>query len=133
MSLPLSPAAAFVGSAQPSGEQRALFPRRADELRSFLLDLPTAGSLMLPDAQAICNIAFSLIRENKSIVIFGTASGCGYQEAPVSAGPCIALRRATEDEARVMALLAMVPNAASDMQALTGLSALIRHRCRDPS
>jgi hypothetical protein len=133
MSAILIPAAVSVGSASPTTEQHALFPQRADELRSFLLDLPATGSVMLPIAQDICDIAFRLIRQNKSIVIFTTATGVGYQEAPVPAGPCIALRDPTEDEVRAMALLAAHPNGARDMQALTDQSAMIRRRCRDPS
>ena len=97
--MPAIPVAASVGSAQPTALQLALFPLRAEELRSFLLDLPGAMSVMLPSAQDICNIAFRLVRQNKSVVIFRTANGCGYHEAPVPAGPCIALRRSTKDEA----------------------------------
>ena len=133
MSTPLVPAAASVGSARPMAAQLALFPRRADELRSFLLDLPVTGSVMLPAAQDLCNIAFRLVHEDKSIVIFASAHGCGYQEAPVPAGPCIALRRPTEQKVRAMALLAAPPIAARDVQALNDLSAMIRDRCRDPA
>jgi hypothetical protein len=133
MSAILLPAAVSVGSAQPTAEQQALFPHRADQLRSFSVDLPATGSVMLADAEDICNIAFRLIRENKSIVIFRTAIGCGYQEAPVHAGPCIAVRRPTEDEVQAMTLLAAPPIAARDVQALIDLSAMIRQRCRDPS
>lgn len=109
-----------------------MFPQRTEQLRSFLLELPVTRTVMLPVAQDICNIAFRLVREYKSVVIFGTASGCGYQEAPVPSGPCIALRRPTEGEARVMALLAPSPIAARDVQTLTDLSVMIRHRCCDP-
>jgi hypothetical protein len=88
---------------------------------------------MLPFAEDICSIAFRLIRQAKSVVHFCTASGCGYHEAPVPAGPCIALRRPTEDEARVMALLAPPPIAARDVQTLINLSAMIPDRCCAPS
>jgi hypothetical protein len=132
MSAILIPAAISVGSAQPTKEQQALFPKRAAELRSFLLDLPATGSVMLPFARDIGNIAFRLVRDNKSIVLFGSSSGWGYQEAPVHAGPCIALRRPSEDEVRAMALLSASPASNGDVQALIGLSAVIRHRCRDP-
>ena len=60
MSTPLIPAAASVGSTQPTAAHLALFPQRADELRSFLLDLPVTGSVMLPVAQDLCHIAFSM-------------------------------------------------------------------------
>ena len=132
MSTPLIPAAISVGSAGPTVAQLALFPRRADELRSFLLELPVTGSVMLPVAQDLCDIAFRLVHEDKSIVIFASAHGCGYQEAPVPAGPCIALRRATDHEARAMALLSAPPIAARDVQALNDLSTMIRDGCRDP-
>jgi hypothetical protein len=133
MSTPLIPAAASVGSAQPTAAQLALFPQRADELRLFLLDLPATRSVMLSVAEDLCNIAFRLVHEDKSIVIFASAHGCGYQEAPVRAGPCIALRRPTDHEEQAMALLAVPPIAARDLQVLSDVSAMIRTRCRDPT
>ena len=116
MSTPLTPAGTSVGFARPTAAHLALFPQRADKLRSFLLHLPVTSSVMLPVAQDICNIAFRLVREGKSIVIFASAHGCGYQEAPVPAGPCIALRRPTVHEAQAMALLAAPPIASREVQ-----------------
>jgi hypothetical protein len=127
MSATLIPAAVSVGTVIPTEAHLSLFPRRADELRSFLFDLPATRSVVLPSTRDICNIAFRLVNKNKSIVIFSSANGCGYHEAAVHAGPCIALRRPTEDEAEAMALLGQPPVSSSNLRVLEELSAMIRN------
>ena len=88
---------------------------RYKEVRSFLSDLLASRSVILPLPQDICNIAFRLVRENQSIVIFGSGNSCGDHEAAVPAGPCITLRHPTENEAEAMTLLGWPPTLANNL------------------